>query len=109
MTILAGQTSAQFAIDAVDDGIVETSPSIVTITASAPGSTYASGTATLTVTNIDVAKTLTVNLNPSTIAENAGTKAATGTVTVLYRRQPGGLTIQLTSSNTVSGHGERRP
>ena len=82
MTIPAGQTSsAPFYINAVDNGIVD-SGNTVTITASAPGSGYTLGTADLTVTNTDVAKTVTVIVNPSTFAENAGSNAAMGTVTV---------------------------
>jgi cyclophilin family peptidyl-prolyl cis-trans isomerase len=99
VTIAKGTTSAQFVIDAVDDQIAETSANTVNIIASAPGSAYTSGQASLSVLNIDVAKTLTVHLNPSTFAENAGNKAATGTVTVSVP-PTSDLVVNLTSSST---------
>ena len=101
VTIKANTSSATFTINAVDDGIVETAASSVTITASAPGSGYASGTATLTVNNIDLAKTLTLQIDATTFAENAGAGAATGTVS---RTGPtdAALTVTLNSSDTTA-------
>ena len=49
--------------------------------------------------NTDPVKALTVNLNPTTIAENAGAKAAAGTVTVPVP-PTANLDVTLTSSNT---------
>ena len=99
-------TSATFAINAVDDGIVETSRNSVTDHGyHGVGVGYTSGTATLTVTNIDVAKTLTVNLNPTTISEGDGKKAATGTVTCPCRHQPVGLDRHPHQQQHRPGHG----
>ena len=101
MTIRPARLRRTFAINAVDDGIAETSASSVTITASASGSGYTSGTATLTVNNSDVAKALTLQIDNTTFAENAGADAATGTVT---RTGPtdAALTVTLSSSDTTS-------
>ena len=94
--IPAGQTSATFAINAVDNGIVDSGNS-VTITASAPGSGYTLGTATLTVTNTDVANTLMVSLNPATVLKGG---TATGTV-ILSTASSTPTTVTLVSSNTA--------
>ena len=89
-----------FSINAVDDGIAETSDSSVTITATAPaGLGYTPGTATLTVMNIDSVKALTVNLNPTTIAENAGTRRPRARSRYPWR-PTANLVVTLTSSNT---------
>ena len=71
----------------------------MTITASPSRPGYTSGTASLSV-KIDVAKTLTVQLSPSTISEGDGQNAATGTVTVTVGAQRD-LIINLTSSNNA--------
>ncbi|MFT5528283.1 MAG: hypothetical protein ACI9HK_006272 [Pirellulaceae bacterium] len=73
VTILAGQTSATFTVDSVDDAIVDgTQP--VTITASA--ATFADGTDDINVTDDDV-PTLALTIDLATMPENGGTSNAT--------------------------------
>ena len=74
VTIAAGETSATFAINAVDDALLD-GPQQVTILAAATG--YAGGMAVVQVTDQE---TLTVSMTPASVAENAGAGAATGTV-----------------------------
>ena len=96
--IKAGETSATFTINAVSDTIVDGTQS-VTITASDSSNlNYTAGTATLKVTDDDVVKTLTIDIDPSSISENGGT--ATGTVTVSVA-PTSDLVITLTSSDTT--------
>jgi hypothetical protein len=76
VTIPAGQASAQFAIDAVDDAVVD-GPQFVTVTGQANG--YAAGSETLEVADDDVL-TLTLSITDSVVAESDGAAASTGTV-----------------------------
>ncbi|MFV0446509.1 MAG: hypothetical protein ACK5Q5_23295 [Planctomycetaceae bacterium] len=75
VTILAGQSSATFAISGVDD-LLPDSTQTVTITASAAG--FADGVGTVYVIDNETAE-LTLTIDPTTIQENGG--FATGTVT----------------------------
>jgi hypothetical protein len=75
--IPAGQTSATFAIGAIDNSLVDGSQD-VTITAQATG--LQNATALITVTDDDQ-PILTLSVTPSTLSEGAGANAATGTVT----------------------------
>jgi len=77
VTILAGQSSATFQINAVDDAVVDGSQSIVLI-ASATG--FPSAVDTVTVTDDDTPE-LTLLVSPNQFNEGAGSNAATGTVT----------------------------
>lgn len=74
VTLAAGQTSAQVAIHAVDDNLLDGSQ-VVTITASAAD--FAPGTAQLTVTDFE---TLTATFSIDSIREDAGPDAATLTI-----------------------------
>jgi fibronectin type 3 domain-containing protein len=96
VTIPAGQSSATFAVAAVDDAIYDGTQS-VTIIASAAG--FTSGTAGVQVTDDDPPG-LSVTIAPATFAENAGNNAATGTVT---RQGPttAALIVTLASSDTT--------
>ena len=96
VTIPVGQASATFAVAAVDDTIYDGTQS-VTITASASG--FTAGTGNLQVTDNDPPG-LSVTVNPSSFEENAGSSAATGTVT---RQGPttSAVTVNLTSSDTT--------
>jgi hypothetical protein len=93
VTILANQSSATFAITAVDDTLLDGTQT-VTITASAAG--YVSGTKTLDVTDYE---TLAVTINPASISENGG--SATGTVTRGNTDAGQALTVSLASSDTT--------
>lgn len=95
VTIAAGQPSATFSLDAVDDSIAD-GPQTVTLTASAAG--FTAGTATVTVTDNET-PTLGLSITPDRFRESAGAHAATGTVT---RNTPAAaaLIVSLSSSNT---------
>ncbi|MFO0820326.1 MAG: ELWxxDGT repeat protein [Pirellulales bacterium] len=75
VTIPANQTSAPFAITAVDDLLLDGTQT-VRITATASG--FAAGFADLQVTDFE---TLSLSFNKSSIGENQGAAAATATVT----------------------------
>ncbi len=75
VTILGGDMSATFNIDAVDDDLLDGSQ-LVWITAS--NASYESGTDSLDVLDDE---TLGVTFNDLVISENAGTVATTGTIT----------------------------
>jgi len=75
VVIPVGQASVSFNIGAVGDGIVDGTQT-ATITASA--SSFASGSDTLDVTDVDVA-TLTLSIAAASITENGGTTIATVT------------------------------
>ena len=95
VTIPAGRNSATFPVGTIDDGLVDGNQT-VTLTASASG--YASGSNTLNVQETDLA-TLTLTISSLTFSENAGSNAATATLT----RNAGlssPLVIALTSNNT---------
>ncbi len=89
VTILANQSSATFAISAVDDALLDGTQTVV-VSASASG--YSGGTRSI---NVDDAETLTVSINVPSISENGG--SATGTVTRSNTDIALPLTIQLTS------------
>ena len=74
VTIPAGQASATFPVNAVDDGLVDGDQTPI-LTASAAG--FVPGTASLTVTETDV-RTLTLVLNTTTVEEGG---SVTGQVT----------------------------
>ena len=77
VVIPAGQASATFAIDAVDDRIIDGTQT-ATITAAAVG--YVSDMATLEVTNDDGPR-LVLTIAEASMSEAAGAEAATATVT----------------------------
>ncbi|MCB1100493.1 MAG: hypothetical protein KDN22_33325, partial [Verrucomicrobiae bacterium] len=77
VTIAAGNASATFGITGVDDAVVDGSQN-VTVTATTIG--YLDGTASLQVTDDDVAA-LILTVDRGTISEAAGAAAATATVT----------------------------
>ena len=95
VTIPGGQASATFDINAIDDSILD-GDQTVTITASSNG--FEDGTANVTVTDHE---TLTVTIDLTAIAENAGASAATGTVTRSNVDNGSPLTVDLTSSDTT--------
>ena len=96
VTIPAGSTtSADFTVTGVLDGVVDTTQS-ATITATAIG--YTSGTASVSVQNVDVAKTVTITINPSSILEGG---TATGTITLSQSAPTGGLIVSLSSSDST--------
>ena len=68
----------------------------VTITAKPSTLAYASGTGSLNV--IDTTGTLTVSFNPLNVLEGG---TATGTITLSQAAPTGGLTVNLTSSDTT--------
>lgn len=94
VTITAGNTSATFPIDAVDDFLADGSQS-VTITASASG--YVSAMTGITV-NDDTDAAIAVSVVPGSFLENAGTSVATGTVT-LAANTAVDLTVDLNSGD----------
>lgn len=95
VTVLAGQTSASFAVTVVDDSIID-GDQIVTVQASAPG--YTRTTATATVRDND-GGTLTLTGIPAEVLEGALT-SGTATITASVA-SPGPRTITLASSNTL--------
>jgi len=96
VTIPAGQASATFAVDAVDDALLDGTQA-VTITATADG--FPEGSADLQVADHE---TLTVSLAPTSIAENAGLGAVTGTVTRSNTADLSqALVVNLASSDTT--------
>jgi hypothetical protein len=95
--IPAGQASATFPVTAVNDSLVDGTQS-VTISASGPG--FGSATTGVSVTDDDVAPTLTVTVNPSTFSEAAGSHAAQGTVT-RSGSLSGNKVVTLSSSDTT--------
>lgn len=96
VTIAAGQTTATFDIDAVDDAVVDGTQT-VTITASATG--FAAGSDTVDVTDNDT-PTLTLTIVEASISETAGAAATTATVT---RNTDTGssIVVQLASDDTT--------
>ncbi len=99
VTIAAGQSSATFAIAAVDDAVVD-GTQVVTLTASA--TSYASGTSNLNVTDNDVL-TLTVSLSTGSVSVTAGAGASTGTVTRNAADLSSALVVTLGSNDTTEG------
>lgn len=95
VTILAGNLSATFPVDAVNDIFLDGSQTAVI---SATNVSYIAATANATVTD-DGDSPITVSISPSTIAENAGLAAATGTVTIPVA-QGTDTTITLASNDT---------
>jgi len=75
VTIPDGETAATFAVTAVDDALVDGTQ---TPTVTATAADFASGAATVDVTDDDV-PTLSLTIDPASISENGG--AATATVT----------------------------
>gem|GEM_PF-5919863 len=96
VSIPKGAVSSTFAIDAVDNAIVDGTQS-VTFTAAANG--FTSGNATLTVTDDDK-PTLTLSITPNRLRETGGARAGQGTVTRnTATDEP--LVVQLSNSNTT--------
>jgi hypothetical protein len=95
VTIPAGQSSVQFDVAAVDDDIVDGTQT-VTLTASA--TSYASGAATLDVTDDDLLR-LTLSIADPSVSEGAGTTATTGTVSRNDGDLSHPLTVALTSDD----------
>ena len=101
VTIPAGQASAAFTIDPVNDGLYQP-PQAVTITAAASG--YASGSDQLTITDVETpALGLTIATDPATspveFNESAGSDAATGTITRNTLETLPALSVSIGSSN----------
>ena len=96
VTIPAGQMSATFDIDAVDDAIVDGTQT-VTITASAAAHT--DGSDTVDVTDDDVAM-LTLTIAAAAISEGDGAAATTATVT-RNTDTTSALTVNLSSDDTT--------
>ncbi|WP_158520982.1 choice-of-anchor Q domain-containing protein [Fuerstiella marisgermanici] len=95
VTIAAGQSSASFTINAVDDAIVDGTQS-VSVAANATG--YATDSASLDVTDDDVLM-LKLTVSPASISENGGT--ATGTVLRNDGDLSSPLEVTLTSGDTT--------
>ena len=93
VTILAGQATATFDIDAVDDNLLD-GPQIATITAAAAG--LAAGQGAITV---DDHETLTISLPVTTVTEADGPNALTGTVTRNNSDISAALTVFLASDD----------
>lgn len=95
VTIGIGQTSADFDIYAIDDSAVDGTK---TVTIKAENSDYTTGTASLSVTDDDVAKTIAIELNPSSISEKDG--KTTGTIT-LSQAATADMIITLTTDDAT--------
>jgi ribosomal protein S16 len=80
VTFAAGQSTAQFYINAVDNLILDGNAT-VTITASASDATYEPVTKSLSVVDNEQKQALTLSINVASILESAGASAATGTIT----------------------------
>ena len=91
-TIPANQVSTTFAIQAVDDALLD-GKQTATITVSAAG--YVGDSADIDVTDFE---TVTVTINPAAISENGGT--ATGTVSRSNTNISASLVVTLSSSDT---------
>ena len=94
VTILGGDDSATFNIDAVDDDLLDGSQ-MVWITAS--NTLYVSGTDSLDVLDDE---TLGLTFNDALVSENAGPAATTGTVTRPNVDNSQALVVSLHSSDT---------
>ncbi len=101
VTIPAGQSSATFAVTAVNNGVVDGDAN-ATITASAIN--YNSASAQLSVTDDDVL-TLALTFNKASFAENAGAAAATGTVSRNATDLSSALVVTITSGDTTESTG----
>ena len=94
VTIPASQSTASFPIGTVDDGLVDGNQT-VTLTASASG--LVAGSSILTIQETDQA-TLTLSINNQAFSEDAGSDAATATITRnADLNDP--LVVSLTSNN----------
>jgi hypothetical protein len=94
VTILAGQSSATFNIDAVDDNLLDGTQT-VTLTPTAPG--YVSIADTIDVTDLE---NLSITVAASSVSEDAGATATTVTITRLNSNVGSPLTLALASSDT---------
>jgi hypothetical protein len=94
VVITAGNTSATFPIDAVNDLLADGSQSVA-LTATATG--YLNGATTLTV-NDDTDAAILVSITPTSISEAAGAAAATGSVT-LAAAPAADVTVNLASND----------
>jgi len=97
VTIPAGQSSATFTINAVDNDI-DNATQTVTITASATG--HESDSATLGVTDNEVTPTLQLTLAADTISEASGANVTSATVTRTEASTSEALTVTLSSGDT---------
>ncbi len=95
VTIPAGQTSADFDINIIDDNVADGAVT-VTITATASGLT--TDTVQITVSDDESSTNLFLQITPDEIAENAGSNAATGEITRTGGID-GDLVVNVTSSN----------
>ncbi|MEQ9411570.1 MAG: choice-of-anchor D domain-containing protein, partial [Fuerstiella sp.] len=95
VTIPAGQASATFDVDAIDDAIVD---GIQTVTITASATAHADGTDSVDVADDDGAL-LTVVIAVDSVSESAGAGATTATVS-RSSDVSGPLTVTLTSSDT---------
>ena len=96
VTILAGQTSATFPIDAIDDFLVDGSQNVA-LTATAAG--YINAQSGIIVDDDVLDAPIAVSVDPLSIAENNGIDAATGTVTI-SQNTPVDLTVNLSTFST---------
>lgn len=94
--ILAGETTATFPINAVNDLLADGTQN-VSITASAAG--YLGGQTSLTVDN-DTDGAITVTVTPTSFSEGAATGTVSGTV-ALAEVTPVDVMVSLTSSNIL--------
>lgn len=96
VTIPAGQSTATFAINAVDNDI-ENATQTVTITASA--TSHESDSATLSVTDNEVTPTLELTLAANAISEASGANVTSATVTRTETSTTEALIVTLSSSD----------
>jgi Calx-beta domain len=95
VTIAAGESSANFAVNAVDDSILDGSQAVM-ITAAATG--FANSTANLTVNDNDLGFTV----NRSSFSEGAGFEAAIGTLTRSDTSNTFTVSLSIDDSSEVS-------
>jgi methyl coenzyme M reductase subunit C len=99
LTIPAGQTSGTIVVSVNGDTDVEPNETFFVNLSNPSGATIADNQGQGTILS-DELPTLTVSINPASVAENAGANAATGTVT---RTGPttAALTVNLVSNDTT--------
>ncbi len=99
-TFAAGQNTVDITVIPIDDNVVETAETVIFNLQS--GNNYslnAQNTAVVTIADNEV-PSLTLSVNPSSFAENAGANAATVTLT-RNGLTTSALTVNLTSSDTT--------
>ena len=94
VTILAGQTSATFSVNSVDDALLDGGQGVI-LRATAPG--YSAGSAQLNVTD---SESLVLSILPIEISEKDG--VAKATITRSDTGSLGELTVQITASDSTN-------